>query len=226
MAFATRKLDGETSSRRKRRSSRRQVRWAASWIAVPPVRISCDGGRLRPTKPMPWSRRGGSPALPLSELAERRETRRHSRTGGRRFVLVARPWWSSAACSWSVRPNSAASASGEQPRHCLAGLVGSAQFYGCRIIGRARLAEAFVDFAAGEMRPGLHGAWGMRGWPVVGWAERGGGVRPWSRQSRCRASHLTWGLAGRCRGVRATRPRTCRRGAGYPRLSSAIRQAG
>jgi hypothetical protein len=37
-----------------------------------------------------------------------------------------------------------------------------------------RVAEAFVDFAAGEMRPWLRGM-GMRWFPIVGWAERGTG---------------------------------------------------
>ncbi|GAA3110130.1 hypothetical protein GCM10020254_65210 [Streptomyces goshikiensis] len=36
-----------------------------------------------------------------------------------------------------------------------------------------RWAEAYVDFAAGEKRPWLH-AQGVRFFPVVGWAERGG----------------------------------------------------
>src|SRR5262249_51125358 len=36
-----------------------------------------------------------------------------------------------------------------------------------------RWAEAYVDFAAGEKRAWLHGQ-GLRFFPVVGWAERGG----------------------------------------------------
>src|SRR5262249_6199356 len=38
-----------------------------------------------------------------------------------------------------------------------------------------RVAEAYVDFAAGRMRPWLHGL-GLRWFPIVGWAERGGGA--------------------------------------------------
>src|SRR5262245_21773706 len=51
-------------------------------------------------------------------------------------------------------------------------------------------AEAYVDFAAGEMRPWLH-AQGLRWFPVVGWAERaadgavGGNSLP--------RFHVTWG---------------------------------
>ena len=54
-----------------------------------------------------------------------------------------------------------------------------------------KVAEAFVDFAAGEMRPWLHGM-GMRWFPVVGWAERGGGLAHGHGNSVPRF-HLTWG---------------------------------
>ncbi|MET0391130.1 MAG: FAD-binding dehydrogenase [Polyangiales bacterium] len=54
-----------------------------------------------------------------------------------------------------------------------------------------RWAEAFVEFAGGEMRPWLHGL-GMRWVPVVGWAERGGygGVGHGNSVPRF---HVTWG---------------------------------
>lgn len=54
-----------------------------------------------------------------------------------------------------------------------------------------RVAEAYVDFAAGEMRPWLH-AMGMRWFPVVGWAERGGGLAHGHGNSVPRF-HITWG---------------------------------
>ncbi|ROO26834.1 FAD-binding dehydrogenase [Salinisphaera orenii MK-B5] len=54
-----------------------------------------------------------------------------------------------------------------------------------------RAAEAFVDFAAGEMRPWL-AAQGMRWFPVVGWAERGGGLAHGHGNSVPRF-HITWG---------------------------------
>ena len=54
-----------------------------------------------------------------------------------------------------------------------------------------KVAEAFVDFAAGEMRPWLH-AMGMRWFPVVGWAERGGGHAHGHGNSVPRF-HITWG---------------------------------
>lgn len=47
-----------------------------------------------------------------------------------------------------------------------------------------RWAEAYVDFAAGEMRSWLHGQ-GMRWFPIVGWAERRGSSVP--------RFHITWG---------------------------------
>ncbi len=47
-----------------------------------------------------------------------------------------------------------------------------------------RWAKAYVDFAAGEMRPWLH-AQGMRWFPLVQWAERRGSSVP--------RFHITWG---------------------------------
>ncbi len=54
-----------------------------------------------------------------------------------------------------------------------------------------RTAEAFVEFAAGGMREWLHGL-GMRWFPVVGWAERGGGAADGHGNSVPRF-HITWG---------------------------------
>lgn len=53
-----------------------------------------------------------------------------------------------------------------------------------------RWAESYVDFAAGEKRAWLH-AMGMRWFPVVGWAERGGSATgPGNSVPRF---HVTWG---------------------------------
>jgi predicted oxidoreductase len=54
-----------------------------------------------------------------------------------------------------------------------------------------RWAGAYLDFAAGEMRPWLH-AQGMRWFPLVGWAERGasGASGPGNSVPRF---HVTWG---------------------------------
>jgi predicted oxidoreductase len=54
-----------------------------------------------------------------------------------------------------------------------------------------RWAEAYVDFAAGEKRSWLH-AQGLRLFPVVGWAERGGYLATGPGNSVPRF-HVTWG---------------------------------
>ena len=54
-----------------------------------------------------------------------------------------------------------------------------------------RWAEAYVDFAAGEKRSWLHEQ-GIRFFPVVGWAERGGGLANGHGNSVPRF-HVTWG---------------------------------
>jgi predicted oxidoreductase len=54
-----------------------------------------------------------------------------------------------------------------------------------------KVAEAYLDFAAGEMRAWLSGM-GMRWFPVVGWAERGGALATGHGNSVPRF-HLTWG---------------------------------
>lgn len=69
--------------------------------------------------------------------------------------------------------------------------MGSAQFDGPQDEWPRRTAEAYLDFAAGEMRAWLHGL-GMRWFPVVGWAERGGALADGHGNSVPRF-HITWG---------------------------------
>ena len=69
--------------------------------------------------------------------------------------------------------------------------MGSAQFDRPEDVWPRKVAEAYVGFAAGEMRPWLR-AMGMRWFPVVGWAERGGGLADGHGNSVPRF-HLTWG---------------------------------
>ncbi|WP_068304791.1 FAD-binding dehydrogenase [Pararhodobacter sp. CCB-MM2] len=69
--------------------------------------------------------------------------------------------------------------------------LGSAQFDGPQDVWPRRVAEAYVSFAAGEMREWLHGI-GMRWFPVVGWAERGGALAHGHGNSVPRF-HITWG---------------------------------
>jgi uncharacterized protein len=54
-----------------------------------------------------------------------------------------------------------------------------------------RWAEAYVGFAAGEKRSWLHGL-GVRFFPVVGWAERGG-YGPAGHGNSVPRFHITWG---------------------------------
>ncbi|MCB8946075.1 MAG: FAD-binding dehydrogenase [Ardenticatenaceae bacterium] len=69
--------------------------------------------------------------------------------------------------------------------------LGSAQFDRPEDEWPRRVAEAYIEFAAGEMRPWLY-AQGMRWFPIVGWAERGGGLAHGHGNSVPRF-HLTWG---------------------------------
>jgi predicted oxidoreductase len=69
--------------------------------------------------------------------------------------------------------------------------LGSAQFDRDEDRWPRRTAEAFIEFAAGEMRPWLHSL-GMRWFPVVGWAERGGALAHGHGNSVPRF-HITWG---------------------------------
>ncbi|UWR21677.1 FAD-binding dehydrogenase [Sulfitobacter sp. S190] len=68
---------------------------------------------------------------------------------------------------------------------------GSAQFDREEDANPRLWAERFVEFAAGDMRGWLHGL-GMRWFPVVGWAERGGAGAGGHGNSVPRF-HITWG---------------------------------
>ncbi|MEM8690997.1 MAG: FAD-binding dehydrogenase [Pseudomonadota bacterium] len=69
--------------------------------------------------------------------------------------------------------------------------MGSAQFDRDEDAWPRKWAEAYVDFAAGEMREWLHNM-GLRWFPIVGWAERGGSYADGHGNSVPRF-HLTWG---------------------------------
>ena len=72
----------------------------------------------------------------------------------------------------------------------LADWLGSARFDESDAMGRA-WAEAFVDFAAGPMRAWLHGL-GVRWFPLVQWAERGG-YPPGGHGNSVPRFHIVWG---------------------------------
>lgn len=69
--------------------------------------------------------------------------------------------------------------------------MGSAQFDREEDHWPRRWAEAYVDFAAGEMRSWLY-QMGLRWFPIVGWAERGGSMASDHGNSVPRF-HITWG---------------------------------
>ena len=69
--------------------------------------------------------------------------------------------------------------------------MGSAQFDRPEDALPRKWAEAYLDFAAGEMRPWLYDM-GLRWFPVVGWAERGGQFGDGHGNSVPRF-HITWG---------------------------------
>ncbi|AKS46949.1 hypothetical protein SAMN05444287_2073 [Octadecabacter temperatus] len=69
--------------------------------------------------------------------------------------------------------------------------MGSAQFDRPEDDYPRQWAEKYLDFAAGEMRPWLHDM-GLRWFPVVGWAERGGSDAMGHGNSVPRF-HVTWG---------------------------------
>jgi predicted oxidoreductase len=81
-----------------------------------------------------------------------------------------------------------------------------------------RWAEAYVDFAAGEKRSWLH-AQGMRFFPVVGWAERGGYGATGHGNSVPRF-HVTWGCGP---GVMAPFERRVRDAVGGGRVTMLFR---
>ncbi|ASJ70853.1 FAD-binding dehydrogenase [Granulosicoccus antarcticus] len=80
----------------------------------------------------------------------------------------------------------------DSPELALADWMGSAQFDRQEDYWPRRWAEAYLEFAAGDMRSWLHGM-GMRWFPVVGWAERGGSLATGHGNSVPRF-HITWGV--------------------------------
>jgi hypothetical protein len=96
--------------------------------------------------------------------------------------------------------------------------MGSAQFDRPEDANPRKVAEAYVDFAAGEMRGWLKSL-GMRWFPVVGWAERGGEMAHGHGNSVPRF-HITWGTGP---GVVAPFERLVRQAADDGRISFGFR---
>jgi len=95
---------------------------------------------------------------------------------------------------------------------------GSAQFDRPEDANPKAVAEAYLDFASGEMRDWLHSV-GMRWFPVIGWAERGGAHANGHGNSVPRF-HLTWGTGP---GVVAPFERMARQAQSEGRLDFAFR---
>jgi predicted oxidoreductase len=79
----------------------------------------------------------------------------------------------------------------DSPALALSDWMGTAGFDRDEDLWPRRWAEAYVDFAAGEKRTWLH-AMGMRWFPVVGWAERGG-YGAFGHGNSVPRFHVTWG---------------------------------
>lgn len=69
--------------------------------------------------------------------------------------------------------------------------MGSAQFEGAQDYWPRQWAQSYLEFASGEMYDWLHDQ-GMRWFPIVGWAERGGSFAPGHGNSVPRF-HISWG---------------------------------
>ena len=96
--------------------------------------------------------------------------------------------------------------------------LGSAGFDRHEDLWPRRWAEAYIDFAAGEKRAWLH-AQGLRFFPIVGWAERGGSLATGHGNSVPRF-HVTWGTGP---GVLAPFVRRVRDGIAQGRISLRFR---
>ena len=108
-----------------------------------------------------------------------------------RGFLGGQAFWSLGGLLMIDTPEQRRMGIGDSRELCLNDWMGSAQFDRPEDAMPRKWAEAYIDFAAGEMRPWLH-AMGLRWFPVVGWAERGGGFANGHGNSVPRF-HITWG---------------------------------
>ena len=109
-----------------------------------------------------------------------------------RTGLGGQAWWSFGGLFLVDSPEQRRLGVHDSAELALADWLGAAQFAddGSDRWGRA-WAEGFVDFAAGPMRSWLHGL-GVRWFPLVQWAERGGYLADGHGNSVPRF-HVTWG---------------------------------
>ncbi len=105
--------------------------------------------------------------------------------------LGGQAFWSLGGLFFVASPEQALHARPRQPRSRPQDWMGSAQFDRPEDHWPRQWAEAYLNFAAGEKRAWLHSL-GMRWFPVVGWAERGGSLANGHGNSVPRF-HITWG---------------------------------
>lgn len=107
----------------------------------------------------------------------------------------------------------------DSPELAYSDWMGSAQFDRHEDANPRKVAEAYLEFASGEMRGWLKDK-GMRWFPIVGWAERGGEMAHGHGNSVPRF-HITWGTGP---GVVAPFERLVREHVGVGRVELAFRR--
>ncbi|MEO1797458.1 MAG: FAD-binding dehydrogenase [Pseudomonadota bacterium] len=124
----------------------------------------------------------------------------HAAERGRRVLLIdqegpqslgGQAWWSLGGLFMVDTPEQRRLGIKDSRALAASDWMGAAQFDRDEDAHPRAAAEAFLDFASGEMRSYLHGL-GMRWFPVVGWAERGGAGADGHGNSVPRF-HVTWG---------------------------------
>ena len=124
----------------------------------------------------------------------------HAAERGRKVLLLdqegpqslgGQAWWSLGGLFMVNTPEQRRLGLKDSRALALSDWMGSAQFDRDQDEIPRQWAEAYLDFAAGPMRAYLHGL-GMRWFPVVGWAERGGALAGGHGNSIPRF-HITWG---------------------------------
>ena len=120
---------------------------------------------------------------------------------GKRVIIVDQegPQNLGGQCFWSLgglfmvdTPEQRRMGIKDSPDLALRDWMGSAQFDRAEDAWPRKWAESYLEFASGEMRDWLYGL-GMRWFPVVGWAERGGSFADGHGNSVPRF-HVTWGV--------------------------------
>jgi predicted oxidoreductase len=124
----------------------------------------------------------------------------HAADRGRKVLLLdqegpqslgGQAWWSLGGLFMVNTPEQRRLGLKDSRALALSDWMGSAQFDRDQDEIPRQWAEAYLDFAAGPMRAYLHGL-GMRCFPMVGWAERGGALAGGHGNSIPRF-HITWG---------------------------------